>query len=81
MPNFVVSMGWFYKFKMRYGFHSIKRAGEAKSANKDAAALYPERLKVIIEELGGGCSTSPCRFSTCMKQGQKEKGQDPLLRR
>ena len=52
LADFVASMGWFYKFKMRYGFHSIKCSGEAKSADKDAAATYPDRLKTIIEEGG-----------------------------
>ena len=52
VPDFVAGTGWFYKFKMRYGFHSIERSGEAKSANEDAAASYPDRLKPIIEEGG-----------------------------
>ena len=50
VPDFIASMSWFYKFKTRYGFHSVKRSGEAKSANEDAAASYPDRLKTIIEE-------------------------------
>ena len=38
MPKFSASMGWFYKFKTRYGFHNVKRSGEAKSANDYTAA-------------------------------------------
>ena len=52
VPEFVVSTGWFYKFKTCYGFHIVKRSGEAKSADEDTAASYPDRLRAIIEEGG-----------------------------
>ena len=52
VPKFVTSMGWFYKFKTCYGFHTVKRSGEAKSADEDAAASYPDCLRAIIEEGG-----------------------------
>ena len=52
VPDFVATTSWFYKSKVRYGFHSIKRSVEAKSADNDAAASYPDRLKAIIEEGG-----------------------------
>ena len=48
VPNFSATR--FYKFKMRYGFHTVKRSGEATSTNEDAAAMYSDRLKAIIEE-------------------------------
>ena len=54
MPDFVASTGWFYKFKTSYIFHSIKRLGEAKSTDEDAAATYPDRLKAIMDLGGGG---------------------------
>ena len=50
VPDFIVSTGWFYKFKTRYGFHNVKRSGEAKSAAVDSAASYPDCLRAIIEE-------------------------------
>ena len=49
MPNFVASMDGFYKFKVLYGFHSVKRSREAKSANEDAAVSYPDRPAIIEE--------------------------------
>ena len=52
MHEFVASTGWFYKSKMRYGFHSVERLGETKSANEDAAASFPDCLRAIIEEGG-----------------------------
>ena len=54
VPNFVASMGWFYKFKVRYSFPRVKRSGGVKSTDEDAAASYPDRLKAIIEGGGGG---------------------------
>ena len=56
VPNFVSSMGWFCKFKMRYGFHSIKHSGEAKSTDKDTTASHPDRLKATR---GGGGGFKP----------------------
>ena len=50
VPEFNASMGWFYKFKSRYGFHNVKRSGEAKSTDEGAAASFPDRLRAIIEE-------------------------------
>ena len=52
VPDFVASRGWFQNFKARHSFHSIKRSGEAKSADADAAAAFPEKLRAITEELG-----------------------------
>ena len=65
VPDFVASTGWFYNLKVRYAFHSIKRFGEAKSADADAAASYPDELRAIIEE-GGGTRLS--RSSTWKKR-------------
>ena len=64
VPDFVASKGWFYNFKARYAFHSVKRSGEAKSADADAVASYPDELRAIIEEGG----TSPSRSLTWMKR-------------
>ena len=50
--EFNASKGWFYKFKNLYAFCSVKRSGEAKSADEEAAVSYPNCLKVIIEERG-----------------------------
>ena len=59
IPEFNASTGWFYEFKTRYGFHNVKRLGEAKSADEDAAAAYSDCLRAIIEEVcvcvWGGC--------------------------
>ena len=52
VPQFSASTGWFYKFKTRYAFHSVKKSGEAKSADEEAASAYPARLKEIMEEGG-----------------------------
>ena len=52
VPEFVASMGWFYNFKSRHAFLSVKRSWEAKSAYNDAAALYSVELRAIIEEGG-----------------------------
>ena len=51
MPDFVASTG--------YIFHSIKRLGEAKSTDEDAAATYPDRLKAIMDWGGGGRLQAP----------------------
>ena len=59
----VASTGWFYNFKASYAFHSIKRSGEAKSADSDAAASFPDELRAITRRGG----TSPSRFLTWMK--------------
>ena len=50
VPKFVASMGCFYKCKTRYGFHNVKHLGEAKSADEDVIAFYPDRLGAITEE-------------------------------
>ena len=44
VPEFVASTGWFYRFKTCYGFHNVKHSGEAKNADEDAAASYPDCL-------------------------------------
>ena len=49
-PYFVASKGWFQNFKAQHSFHSIKRSGEAKSADADAAAAFLDELRAIIEE-------------------------------
>ena len=52
IPEFVASRGWFHNFKSRHAFRSIKRSGEAKSADADAAAAFPDELRAVIEEGG-----------------------------
>ena len=64
VPDFVSSTDWFYKFKIRYGFHNVKRLGEAKSTDKGATASYPDRLGAIIKEEG----YKPSRFLIWMKR-------------
>ena len=54
VPEFVASTGWFYNFKARHAFRSVRRSGEAKSADADAAASYPDELRVITKEEGRG---------------------------
>ena len=48
VPEFNASTGWFFNFKARYGFHKVKRSGEAKIADEDAAAAYPACLKAAL---------------------------------
>ena len=50
VPEFVASTRWFYNFKARHAFRSVKCSGEVKSTDADAAALYPDELSAIIEE-------------------------------
>ena len=55
VPDFVASRGWFHNFKFRHAFKSIKRSGEAKSTDTDAAdaaAAFPDELRSMIEEGG-----------------------------
>ena len=64
VPDFAASRGWLQNFKARHSFRSIKRSGEAKSADADAAAAFLDELRAIIEEGG----TSPSRFLTWIRQ-------------
>ena len=57
VPEFVASRGWFHNFKSRHAFKSIKGSGEAKSADADAAAAFPDELRAVIEE--GGYKLQP----------------------
>lgn len=50
--TFKASNGWFSRFKSRCNWHSIAESGEAASADKEAASLYPEKLKAMIDEGG-----------------------------
>ena len=52
VPQFTASRGWFHRFKARHAFRSIRRSGEAKSADADAAAAFPDELRALIEEGG-----------------------------
>ena len=52
IPGCVASTGWFYNFKARHAFRSVKRSGKAKSLDADAAALCPDDLGAIIKEGG-----------------------------
>ena len=64
IPDFMASRCWFHNIKSRHAFKSIKRSGEAKSADADAAAAFPDELRAMIEEGG----TSPSRFSIWTKR-------------
>ena len=79
IPEFNASTGWFYKFKSHYGFHSVKRLGEAKSTDEDAAASYPDRLRAIIEE--GGPSPSRCLMWMKWACSKKKKAWTHVLGR
>ena len=48
--SFVASNGWFENFKRRHEIKSVKLAGEAKSADLNAAKQYPAELQKVIEE-------------------------------
>ena len=48
IPEFVASMGWFYKFEGRHAFRNVRHTGESRSAEADAAALFPDELRAII---------------------------------
>ena len=52
VPEFAADTGWFYNFKASHAFRSVKRSGKAKSTDADAAALYPDELRPIIEDGG-----------------------------
>ena len=64
VPNLVASTGWFYNFQAHYAFCSLKHSGEAKSADADADASYPDEFRAIIEK----GVTSPSRCLTWMKR-------------
>uniref|UniRef100_A0A1A9W8G6 HTH CENPB-type domain-containing protein n=1 Tax=Glossina brevipalpis TaxID=37001 RepID=A0A1A9W8G6_9MUSC len=48
--QFVVSKGWFEKFKKRHSLHSSKIQGERASADAEAADKYSEEFAKIIKE-------------------------------
>ena len=45
VPEFVASRGWFHNFKARHAFRSIRRSGEVKSADADAACCFSGRAE------------------------------------
>ncbi|KFD62404.1 hypothetical protein M514_00894 [Trichuris suis] len=49
---FTASRGWFERFKKRSKLHNVQMTGEAASADKEAAAVYPPSLKKLIDERG-----------------------------
>ena len=50
--TFVASRGWFDRFKSRFSLHNVSFSGEKASADQEAAALFPAKLKALIEEKG-----------------------------
>lgn len=52
--NFTASNGWFEKFVDRYNLHSVKKKGEAASADENAATTFPAIIEDIIVEGGYG---------------------------
>ena len=67
VPEFVTSTGWFYNFKARHAFRSVKQSGEAKSA--DAAASYQDK-----DHHQGGSGTSPSRRLIWMRRACSGRG-------
>jgi hypothetical protein len=57
LQTFVASNGWFNRFKNRAGFHNVKVSGEAASGDAEAAQMFPDVLKDIINE--GGYTAEP----------------------
>ena len=57
--TFGASHRWFQRFKKRANLHHVTTAGEAASADKEAAKKFPATLKAIIDEGG----TRPNKFS------------------
>ncbi|XP_005608612.2 tigger transposable element-derived protein 1 [Equus przewalskii] len=49
---FSASAGWLARFKRRYGVKNIKLAGEASSADQEAAQEFKKHLLSVIEEKG-----------------------------
>lgn len=50
--EFAASNGWMVRFLKRNNLHNIQIRGESASADEQACANYPEKLKKIIEEGG-----------------------------
>ena len=50
--EFDESKGWFDNFRKRFGLRSVKKIGEAASADQEAADELPNASKEIIEESG-----------------------------
>ena len=50
--EFDESKGWFDNFRKRFGLRSVKKIGEATSADQEAADELPNASKEIIEESG-----------------------------
>ena len=50
--EFNASKGWFDNFRKRFGLRSVKKIGEAASADQEAADELPNASKKIIEERG-----------------------------
>ncbi|KAH1177172.1 hypothetical protein KIL84_010874 [Mauremys mutica] len=48
--EFKASQGWLNSFRNRFNLKNMETAGEAASANEEAAKAYPKQLKKIIEE-------------------------------
>jgi hypothetical protein len=48
--TFEASNGWFETFKVRANLHSISLKGESACANTEAASVYTEMFKILIEE-------------------------------
>lgn len=50
--TFVASRGWFDRFRARFSLHNVTFSGEKASADAEAAAAFPPKLKNLIEEKG-----------------------------
>ena len=66
---FTASRGWFDRFKKRSGIHNVKLAGEAASANTEAAREYIK----IFKEIGETGGYSPKQVFNADETGLLEK--------
>uniref|UniRef100_H3B5D1 HTH CENPB-type domain-containing protein n=1 Tax=Latimeria chalumnae TaxID=7897 RepID=H3B5D1_LATCH len=48
--NFAASQGWLDHFKRCHGISQVKISGEIRSANSEAASIFPDKLKADLEE-------------------------------
>jgi len=50
--SFLASKGWLHRWQRRHGVRSVQIAGEARSADSEAAEQFLPRLQALVEEEG-----------------------------